>query len=335
MESRPYVSIVIPVYNGSNYLGEAIDSALAQTYPNIEVIVVDDGSDDGGKSEKIVLSYGNRVRYIRKENGGVASALNLGIREMRGEYFSWLSHDDVYRPEKVEAQVECLAHMGRDAILYGDYELIDERGRFLETVRTGHMTARDFRMALITDIAVNGCTTLVPKCFFETVGVFDERLRTNQDYDLWFRMASRYTFVHVHRILIGSRVHPGQGTRRMADTCLAEGNAYFMRCLDAIAADYAAGGCPGWLHRFFFMAAVRLKRRAYFPASQHSLELYLRHSAEGAPGSAVRRAIAYGYLDICDSFPVRKAIGLPGYLGRKWDRLRRICGRQSWPARRT
>ena len=84
---------------------EAIDSALAQTYPDFEVIVVNDGSDDGGMTERIALSYGTRINYCYKENGGVASALNVGILMMSGDLFSWLSHDDVYYPEKVAVQV--------------------------------------------------------------------------------------------------------------------------------------------------------------------------------------------------------------------------------------
>ena len=76
----PLVSIVMPVYNGSNYMREAIDSALAQTYSNIEVIVVNDGSNDDGKTDAIAKEYGDRIRYFIKENGGCASALNLGIK---------------------------------------------------------------------------------------------------------------------------------------------------------------------------------------------------------------------------------------------------------------
>ena len=82
------VSLIIPVYNGSNYLREAIESALAQTYPCCEVIVINDGSTDQGATEAIALSYGERIRYFSKANGGVASALNLGLREMRGSFFS-------------------------------------------------------------------------------------------------------------------------------------------------------------------------------------------------------------------------------------------------------
>ena len=81
---NPLVSIVIPVYNGANYVSEAIESALKQTYKNIEIIVVNDGSTDN--TEKIVKKYGDKIRYFYKENGGVASALNLGIKNMKGEY---------------------------------------------------------------------------------------------------------------------------------------------------------------------------------------------------------------------------------------------------------
>ena len=101
MEQLPLVSIIIPVYNGADYVAEAIDSALNQTYKNIEIIVVNDGSNDNGKTEKIVLSYGEKIRYFSKENGGVSSALNIGIANMKGEYFSWLSHDDMYLPSKI------------------------------------------------------------------------------------------------------------------------------------------------------------------------------------------------------------------------------------------
>ena len=91
--NNPKVSIIIPCYNGEKYLKNAIDSALSQSYENIEVIVVNDGSEDD--TEKIALEYGKKIRYFKKKNGGVSSALNLGIKEMEGEYFSWLSHDEL------------------------------------------------------------------------------------------------------------------------------------------------------------------------------------------------------------------------------------------------
>ena len=123
---NPLVSIVIPVYNGANYLSEAIDSALAQTYVNVEVIVVNDGSTDDGKTKDIALSFGNRIRYLEKGNGGVATALNLAVGEMRGELFSWLSHDDAYYPDKIARQVATLAAIEDDkTIPFCNYDIID------------------------------------------------------------------------------------------------------------------------------------------------------------------------------------------------------------------
>jgi glycosyltransferase involved in cell wall biosynthesis len=94
----PKVSIIIPVYNGEDFLSQAINSVLAQTYQNIEVIVVDDGSTDG--TRQIIESYGKKIIAIHKSNGGVASALNVGIQHATGEYIAWLSHDDIFYRKK-------------------------------------------------------------------------------------------------------------------------------------------------------------------------------------------------------------------------------------------
>lgn len=298
MPADPRVSVVIPVYNGSDYMREAIDSALAQTWPDVEVIVVNDGSDDGGKTDAIARSYGDRIRYVVKENGGVASALNAGIRAMSGDCFSWLSHDDVYCRRKIEIQAARLKKEGRDVVLYGDYDLIDAGSRHLETTRVGWMKEPDFRMALVVDIPVNGCTVLVPKACFEGVGTFDETLKVSQDYDLWFRLARRYDFVHVPEILIGSRLHPGQGTNLLQGVCREEGNRTFVRFLDAIAADPGALSPPR-VARFFFKAAVRLKRRGYLDASRHALDLWLRRGARSRVDAAAS-ALGERYHAICD-----------------------------------
>lgn len=276
-----------------------MDSALAQTHRDREVIVVDDGSADGGKTEEIALSYGDRIRYFRKENGGVASALNLGIREMRGKYFSWLSHDDVYLPGKLEREVAVLAGRGGDAIAYSDYEVIDGASRRVELFRAGKLSAPQFRMLLVTDIPVNGCTVLVPRRCFDRVGLFDERLRVSQDYDMWFRMARCYPFVHVPEILIRSRVHAGQGTRSMTETCLAEGNSNFISWLDEIARDLSAASDSA-LPRFLLRAAVRLKTRGYFPAAAHALSLYRTHACAGAPWGGAKAALADRYFAVCE-----------------------------------
>ena len=119
------VSIIIPVFNGSEYLAEAINSALNQTYKNIEVLVINDGSTDGGKTEEIALSFGESIRYIKKKNGGVASALNLSLDYMTGDYFSWLSHDDLYTNNKIELEIKAMnENVNKNTIIYSDYTVI-------------------------------------------------------------------------------------------------------------------------------------------------------------------------------------------------------------------
>ena len=215
--TNPTVSIVIPVYNGSDYLREAIDSALAQTFNDFEVIVVNDGSSDGGKTEKIAHSYGPAIRYFVKENGGVASALNVGVREMRGKYFSWLSHDDVFYPDKITAQMSFLAsnNNAADTILYGDFDIINSASECTDSIKIDAPKPGQMRFALTVGYPIHGCTTLIPRSCFEKGGLFDEKLRTTQDYDLWFRFAGLFPFVHQAKPLIKSRHHEAQGTVTM------------------------------------------------------------------------------------------------------------------------
>src|SRR5437763_2510564 len=153
----PRVSIVIPVYNGANYLAEAIDSALAQM--DSEVIVVNDGSTDGGATEAIALRYGDRIRYIAKPNGGVSSALNRGIAEMRGEYFCWLSHDDRYLPLKTARQLAFLDMHPEARIAACDFEIIDGAGNVIDTYRAARNVVRNGFELLET--WVFGCALMI------------------------------------------------------------------------------------------------------------------------------------------------------------------------------
>lgn len=209
---EPKVSIIIPAYNASKYLKEAIDSALKQTYKNIEIIVVNDGSKDKGKTRKIAESYGNKIKYFEKENGGVSSALNLGISKMEGEYFSWLSHDDRYYPNKIEEQIKYLSKMNYEdnVILYSDYDLMDKNSTvYAKSVKNHEELIKKPEYALLRG-SVNGITLLIPKKAFDECGMFDEKLRCVQDYDLWKKMQGKYIFTHQEGILATTRLHKEQ-----------------------------------------------------------------------------------------------------------------------------
>lgn len=220
-EFHPLVSIVIPVYNGSNYMREAIDSALAQTYTNIEVIVVNDGSTDD--TEQIALSYGQKIRYFKKENGGVSSALNLGIANMKGSYFSWLSHDDLYTPDKVAAQVDALRELpSNDTVILCEWTYIDTSSKSIKNKQNGCsipcgtvLYGGNVLHYLLKEGTFNGCSLLIPKTAFAICGNFDERLRFNQDGFMWSKIfLSGFSLLRIPNKCVRSRVHSGQLTLR-------------------------------------------------------------------------------------------------------------------------
>ncbi len=227
---QPLVSIIIPVYNGSNYVREAIDSALAQTYPHKEIIVVNDGSTDGGATEEIILSYGDRVQYVKKENGGVSSALNAGIRAMHGEYFSWLSHDDTYMPAKIETQVALLnGSSSENVIVMCANRHIDKNSAPLGKPRFSELPSRETvgwerALSFVMQYSCNGCTLLIPKKAFEECGTFHEGLRYSQDFLMWALLfIHKYSLLYHNDVLVGSRVHDRQLTQTGRSLFLHDG----------------------------------------------------------------------------------------------------------------
>jgi glycosyltransferase involved in cell wall biosynthesis len=226
---NPLVSIVIPVYRGKDFLAEAIDSVLAQTYSNIEIIVVNDGSTDDGETERVALGYGDRIRYFSKPNGGVATALNMAISHARGEYISWLSHDDLYVPKKIEKQVRFLATLSAaeraKTIMYSDYSIFTSSADDDVPIAANGPDPRQFRFWITTKSALHGCTLLIPKAAFTQVGMFDPALRYTQDYDLWFRMAQYYDFRYQRELLVKGRQHANQDSVAMSDKASVECNA--------------------------------------------------------------------------------------------------------------
>ncbi|CAG1021376.1 partial heptose III glucuronosyltransferase, partial [Methylococcales bacterium] len=155
------VSIIIPAYNAANFIADAVGSALSQTYHNIEVIVVNDGSNDGGLTEAIAKSFGDSIRYFHKPNGGVASALNFGISKMQGDLFSWLSHDDIYTPDKIEREVAAFNDSGDQAIIYSDFFVLDKEGTQLYSHRLPSIPQGGMRCFLAESSSLHGCTLLI------------------------------------------------------------------------------------------------------------------------------------------------------------------------------
>ena len=210
------VSIVIPVYNGSNYLREAIDSALAQTYKNLEVIVVNDGSDDGGKTEEIAKSYGNRIRYFYKENGGVASALNRGIREMKGEWFAWLSHDDMFAPNRIEEDMHVIRENPEAKIIFCNVSVIDNMGKLISQHKYPIQRVTNPREVMVLR-GINMCATTIHKSCLERVGLFNEKNKTTQDTEMSLLLSKYYTLYLNDNAISYCREHSERNTHKMRD----------------------------------------------------------------------------------------------------------------------
>ncbi len=259
-DKSPRVSIVIPVFNGGNYLGDAIDSALSQTYKDCEVIVVNDGSQDDGQTKRIAQSFGPHITYKEKANGGVSSALNLGIRHMTGDVFAWLSHDDIFEAHKTALQVDAYRSVGlRNLCLFSDFTWIDSLGSFIGRQEYGDMLVRNKPASAFFECMINGCTTFIPRCVFDKVGLFDESARYTQDYRMWRRIERNFGFVHLPYSLTRVRRHAEQDSMKPA--AIAEAEMFWTTILDqstCVERSYMSGSSE----RFFAHMGRFLRERS-------------------------------------------------------------------------
>lgn len=294
----PLVSIIIPAYNAANYLEQAITSALNQTYQNIEVVVVNDGSPDNGATRAVALKFGNRVRYFEKQNGGSSSALNFGIEQMRGEWFSWLSHDDLYLPNKVEREIQALRAVIDDIgdeksishyVICSGSENINGAGKKLRSPSQESMNARaayvnsltspEMLMAEPTKHIYHGCSYLVHRDVFGTVGNFDEKLRLINDADMWYRIyAHGYQLLYVPEILVQARVHSKQISRSIGFSYHnPEQDMFWQRCFL-----WLMDNCPS-----NYKAFVLYGRNAYTKGRNENGKIAFAHAKLLCPSKGI------------------------------------------------
>ncbi len=198
------ISVVIPTYNRARIVGDAVASALAQTYPPSEVIVVDDGSKDDTAAALEV--FGGRVQYIRQQNGGPAAARNTGIRRSSGRFVAFLDSDDLWKPDKLRLQMgvfEGDASLGIVSCL-SDYVTFEGRpifppGPARATIRAG--SRGGVRALLLANTVSGGSSAVVRRECLDDVGLFDESLRGVEDWDFWLRAAKRHAIGFVNEPL--------------------------------------------------------------------------------------------------------------------------------------
>jgi glycosyltransferase involved in cell wall biosynthesis len=199
------VSVVIPAYNAAAYLGETLRSVQAQTYRNIEILVVDDGSTDD--TAAVAARFG--VRSLTQPNQGQAAARNAGIRAANGRYIALLDADDLWEPEKLQLQVALLEQTGLAWAYCDGYEFASDTGQTsyqFSGVYTLH--AGDILRPLLLVNCIVAATPLIRRDVFDAVGGFDEAplLRRREDWDMWLRIAARYPVGVVARPLVRYRV---------------------------------------------------------------------------------------------------------------------------------
>ena len=213
MEKNGLVSVVIPVYNSEKFLIQCLESVLNQTYKNIEIICVDDGSTDN--SPKILQKYSDKITIISQENQGLASALNAGIKAMKGSWFKWFSPDDIMYPKAIETLVNTAKNLKDNTIIYSNWDIIDKSGKKLrsfEESNYNNLNSFDFNVRLLDGQQINVNTTLIPNLLFPNLIMNKDIDPVLIDYDFFLNagLLNKTKFYLVEKPLIKFRVHENQ-----------------------------------------------------------------------------------------------------------------------------
>lgn len=210
--TRSLVSVLLPTYNRAQYLAQAVASALIQSYQDLEVIIVDDGSEDD--TANVVGTFSDaRVRYIYQTNQGVSAALNTAWHAARGDYCAMLGSDDVWLPELLQELVPVLEADPSLAFVYARARGMDARGNPLSQILGVSPKFPDHGLkSLLYGDTVCGLACVFRRACVERVGGFNESLVANEDWDLWIRIAEYYPFAFRDKILANYRIHPNSLT---------------------------------------------------------------------------------------------------------------------------
>jgi len=207
MHPYPKVTVIIPTFNRARYLAEAIQSVLGQTFPDYELIVVDDGSTDG--TATVLAGFGDpRLRVLRQENRGISAAMNAGLQAARGKYIARLDSDDVWFPDLLEREVSILDSHPDIGVVYSRAQAMSANG----TPREHYLGLalrypNDALLSLLWGDCTCNITTLARRSCFASAGPYDETFRTHEDWDMWLRVAQSHRFAFLNCTLGRFRKH--------------------------------------------------------------------------------------------------------------------------------
>lgn len=217
----PLVSIIVPTYNSEKFILESVNSAINQTYTNIEIIIIDDGSTDN--TETVAQQFPDSIRYIKQTNSGPSAARNHGLRESRGNYIAFLDVDDAWEPAKIEKQVSFFENNKNLMILATGYIRCDTNLKPVETVALKPTSEGiiPFKSLLERNKLLTS-TIMIKKEGVNTCGFFNEKIQFGEDWDYWVRLAQLGEIGYIETPLCKYRVHGSGLTAKLDDKNMSD-----------------------------------------------------------------------------------------------------------------
>jgi len=285
---KDLISVVIPTYNHAHFLGDAIRSALEQTYAALSTAMVDDGSTDGSRA--LVASFGERVRYIWQANRGLSGARNTGIQATRGEYIALLDADDFWEPDYLATVHALLAAEPTLGAVYTGLQFVNSKGESLPqpcVATVGHDQLYD---RLLDGEFFAPSAVLIRRSCFTAVGLFDEALRASEDWDMWLRVAHVYPFVGIAQPLLNYRVH---GNNMSADPAHMLRYQTLMVCKHFGAPEGDPASWPQDRQRAWAATTYFAAQGYFLRGDQAAGQSYLRQAFEANPALTENRDLFY------------------------------------------
>jgi glycosyltransferase involved in cell wall biosynthesis len=282
----PLISVIIPAYNTGATILETIGSVQQQTFDDFELIVIDDGSTDNTLAQ-LGKVRDNRLKVFTYPNQGLGASRNRGIEHARGEFISFIDADDLWTGDKLELQLEELTRHPEAGIAYSWTAFIDKEGRFLFAKEPLYFKGNVYRELLISCFIASGSNVLVRKRCIDSVGLFDETLRSGEDWEYWLRVAKRWSFVVVPKYQILYRISPSSLSSQI-ETMEHESLVILNRAFEAAPPELAClkNQCLANLKQYIaFLHLTRISSRDYVKIAGQRL----RQSISLHPRSLLRR----------------------------------------------
>ncbi|NDJ76702.1 MAG: glycosyltransferase [Chloroflexi bacterium] len=305
-EVSPLVSIIIPAYNNRRTICDAVDSALAQTHPRCEIVVVDDGSTDGTR-ELLQERYGDRIQIIHQANAGPAAARNAGLWRAQGDYVNYLDGDDLLASTKIARCLEVIDQQQDSVIVYTGFQFVAADGVTPLPAETPPAPSGDIFCDLLLGSPITIHAPLVPRQALIDVGGMNEDLQQSEDRDLWVRLAQEHDFLYVDEPLTMYRLHDDalhvDVQQRLEGRLMALQLARYypkrQACYDDATYDHLVAGTHHQLAVVYWQHGARVLARGQL------------RSAQALAPSAMRRVL----LAMSYAFPARAVTWLERVIG--------------------